>query len=170
MALELALLILLLFLPGYLLVNVVFPARGSLGGDLDSLYRVFLGVLLSVSITIIYGSLLVILVPSPGRVLFLPQYLWPGLTVITILLFLGGVYRGAYPRISTWLGRPPARPLERPQEGRELLERLTEIEARLEQARAASQAKGREATEMEELISRLEEEKRSLEEEAGRLW
>lgn len=171
MALEFAFLLLTFFLPGYFLVNLVFPGKGSLGGELDALYRAFLGIVLSVSITIAYGTLLVILGTLEGSVLFLPRYLWPGLAIATLLLFLGGVYRGAYPRISRWLGRMPAAPAKAPGTDTSIFDELEEVEDRLEEAlRRAGEARGEEAARIQETIRQLEDRKRKLEERAGRLW
>jgi hypothetical protein len=140
---------------------------------MDVLYRVFLGVVLSVSITMAYGTLLVVLGTLQDSVLFLPPNLWLGLAVITLLLFLGGAYRGAYPRIGRWLGRSPAAPSAQPGTSTEIYDRLLELIERLEEARkraGAIQAGTKEAVMTERLIRELEAEKRRLEEEAGRLW
>ncbi len=172
MALELAFLVLTFFLPGFFLVNLLFPEKGSLGGDLDYLYRAFLAVLMSVSITVIYGSVLVIAVKGSEQVLFRPEYLWPGLGTITLLLFLGGLLRGAYP----WLLGRPIPPRDEPSvEGRkgvELFDRLADVSARLEEARRRlKDSEGvQERHDLERLVVELEAEKRRLEEEAKEIW
>ncbi|MFQ5986858.1 MAG: hypothetical protein ACE5KQ_05815 [Thermoplasmata archaeon] len=160
MVLELVLLIFPLFLPGFLLVNVFFPGRRSLGGELDILYRVFMGIVLSVAITILYGTLLVLLAGA-GQVIFLPETLWPGLALLTLVLFLLGVFRGAYPRIARFLGRTPAPPARQEAEGDDLFSRLEEVSAELEVAEAAEE---KETAGIEE----LRREKRRLEREASR--
>ncbi|MFQ6013461.1 MAG: hypothetical protein ACE5LS_07445 [Thermoplasmata archaeon] len=160
MALELALLVLPLFLPGYLLVNVLFPGRGSLGGSVDVVYRVFLGIVLSVALTVVYGTLLIILAGS-DQVLLRPETLWPGLALLALVLFLVGVFRGAYPRLATLVGRTPAPPGRGDEEEDDLFDRLMDVTARLEAAKAAPEG---EAEDIEE----LRQEKRRLEEEAAR--
>lgn len=160
MVLELALLVLPLFLPGYVLVNALFPARGSLGGDLDAVYRLFLAVLLSVALTAALGTLLVVL--SAGeRVLFLPSILWPVLAALTTALFLVGVLRGGYPWLQRLLGREAAS--EAAWEGGDhtRLDRLAALTEELAGARRA---------EDEGRVRRLEAEKRRLEEEAASEW
>ncbi len=157
--LEIALLILPLFLPGFLLVNVLFPGRGSLGGDWDVVYRVFLGVVLSVALTVLYGTLLIVLAGA-DQVLLRPETLWPGLALLALALFIVGVVRGAYPRIARVLGR--TRALPGPSEVEEdVLDRLLDVTARLE---AAEAVEGGDA----EGIEALRQEKRRLEEEAAR--
>lgn len=172
-ALELALLPLIFFLPGYFLVNLLFPRRKSLGGDLDPLYRAFLGILMSVSITIVYGSLLVNLARGSDQVLFKPEYLWPGLILLTVLLFFSGMHRGAYPRIRRWLRMTKPAPSVEMRERVDIFDRLTDISTRLGEARkqAASNGLGDgEVARLRRLIEDLEAEKRRLEEEAMGLW
>ncbi len=170
MAFELVLLALLFFLPGYLLTNSVFPRRGSLGGSLDPLYRVFVAVLLSVSLAVVVGSALVILGESMGLVLFRPSYLWPGLLVISVAFFLLGVVRGAYPRLSKALGRVVPASEDRPPVDTRLFSRLEEVAAELEEARRRAAIAPEEAGVMRRRIAELEEEKARLEEEASKLW
>ncbi|MDX1534215.1 MAG: hypothetical protein R3291_01170, partial [Thermoplasmata archaeon] len=107
MVLDLTLLVFPLFLPGFLLVNVLVPGRRSLGGDYDLLYRVFFGVVLSVAITLLYGTVLIVL-GGTDQVFLRPETLWPGLALIALALFLAGLARGAYPPIVRLLGRSPA--------------------------------------------------------------
>ncbi|MFQ5907573.1 MAG: hypothetical protein ACE5JE_01905 [Thermoplasmata archaeon] len=158
--LELVLLIFPLFLPGYFLVNVFFPGRGSLGGDWDAVYRVFLGVVLSVALTVIYGTLLIV-VAGADQVLLRPETLWPGLALLALALFLAGVVRGAYPRIARVLGRTPAPPGRQDEVEEDVLARLLDVTARLE---AAEAGEGGDAGDLEA----LRQEKRRLEEEAAR--
>ncbi len=160
MVLELALLIFPLFLPGFFLVNVLFPGRGSLGGEFDLLYRVFLGVVLSVAITILFGTLLIVLAGT-DQVFLRPETIWPGLALLALVLFLVGLARGAYPPIVRFLGRTPAPPGRKEPEGDDLFGRLLEVSDELEAAEAAEDG---EAARIEDL--RIE--KRRLEEEAAR--
>lgn len=170
MAVELVLLALLFFLPGYLLTNSVFPRKGSLGGDLDPLYRIFMGVVLSVSLAVVFGSALVILGGGIGQVLFRPEYLWPVLIVISVVFFLVGAARGAYPRISAALGRSVPAAEVRPPTDTGTFDRLEEVTARLEKARLQVATAPAEAEALNRLIADLESEKARLEEEASRQW
>ncbi len=157
---ELTLLIFPLFLPGFLLVNVLFPGRGSLGGEFDRVYRIFFGIVLSVVITVLYGTLL-IMVAGADQVLLRPETIWPGLALLALVLFLAGLARGAYPPLVRLLGGTPAAPGRKEAEGDDLVGRLLEITAELE---AAEAAEGSEPSRIEELRN----EKRRLEEEAAR--
>ena len=49
-------LLLLFFLPGWTLVNLLFPRKGELDREYDLLYRLTLGIVMSVVVTILYGS------------------------------------------------------------------------------------------------------------------
>ncbi len=173
MAVEIALLVLVFFLPGLFLVNLLFPERGSLGGELDRLYRGFLGVVMSLSITILYGTLLVIATRGPEEVVFRPELFWTGLFVLTAILFVAGAFRGAYP----WLVRRPrpltVEPSEGGARGFELIDRLTEVTTSLEETRRILRAPGMvegERGRLEGLVKELEAEKRRLEEEAEDPW
>ncbi len=165
-----ALLVVAFFLPGYFLVNSVYPRRGSLGGELDLLYRVFLGVVVSVSLVVVYGTALVILGEGTGQVLFRPEYLWPGLVVLSVVFFLVGVLRGAYPKLSAALGRSVPGDQTRPSPKTEVLDRLSEVSARLEEARRQAATDPEQAARMKGLIAELELEKTRLEEEAIKEW
>ncbi len=166
LALEQAFLLLLFFLPGYFLVNAAFPRPRSFGGDLDPLYRVFVGVLASVALAILYGTVLVIAGQARGAVLFLPETLWGGLAVLTALLFVLGALRGAYPRLRRWVGLPA--PEAAPSEEEDTsLDRLVELAAELEELeRAHREARGEEAERLARRVEEITAEKRLLEERA----
>ncbi|MFP4608785.1 MAG: DUF1616 domain-containing protein [Candidatus Aenigmatarchaeota archaeon] len=87
-----------LFLPGFSLINAVFPLKGELNEELDLLYRVIYGIGTSVAIVILLGFVLGSLPYDGGY--FTARYLWIGLIVITISSLMIGWYRGAY----QWLG------------------------------------------------------------------
>lgn len=90
-------LLLAFFLPGYTLVNLIFPRRGELDPEYDQVYRITLGMGLSVVITIFVGFVLNALSSSEaGYVRAGP--LWLVLTSLTGLFLLAGWLRGAYPR------------------------------------------------------------------------
>ncbi len=168
--LELALLPLIFFLPGYFIVNSMFPGKGTLGGNLDLLYRVFLSIVTSVSLVIVYGTTLVLLGQGTEQVLFRPDYLWPGLAALSVVFFIVGVMRGAYPRISAALGRqvPDFEPRAEVSTG--TFDRLVEVTARLDDFRRRASTSPEEAESLKGLIEGLESEKARLEEEAAGKW
>ena len=87
------------FLPGYTLVGLLFPRRGELDPEYDGVYRVALGMGLSIVIAIVVGFMLnAISTEDQGYVSAGP--LWSSLLAVTAVFFLGGWWRGAYP----WLG------------------------------------------------------------------
>ena len=104
-------LVLLFFLPGWTLINAVFPRKGELDREYDSLYRITLGVVMSIVVVILYGFALNSLgVQSSGFGYFNAANLWAGLSVITVAFFLAGWWRGAYPflgRLHPKLARMP---------------------------------------------------------------
>ena len=100
-------LLLVLFLPGYTLIQAMFPRRGELDEEFDTLYRVTLGMAMSICVVILIGFVLGN--PSLGNA---PD--WDGWSdgdkgyfqtffvttslATTILIFFGiGWFRGAYP-------------------------------------------------------------------------
>ncbi len=96
----LATIIMVMFLPGYLLVNTLFPARGQLDVEMDQLYRFGIGMVLSIFITIGDGIFLNTLgTDSTGHGYITGPNLWITLSIITAFLFVLGWYRGAYPKM-----------------------------------------------------------------------
>lgn len=84
------------FLPGYTLVNLLFSRKGELDPEYDIVYRIALGMGLSIVIAIIVGfALNAISTEEQGYVTAGP--LWLLLVSITALFALGGWLRGAYP-------------------------------------------------------------------------
>jgi hypothetical protein len=87
------------FLPGYTLVGLLFPRRGELDPEYDVVYRVALGMGLSIVIAIVVGFMLnAISTEEQGYVSAGP--LWISLVSVTAAFFAAGWWRGAYP----WLG------------------------------------------------------------------
>jgi hypothetical protein len=87
------------FLPGYTLISLLFPRKGELDPDYDIVYRVALGMGLSIVIAIFVGfGLNAISTETEGYVS--PGPLWISLLSFTVVFFVAGWYRGAYP----WLG------------------------------------------------------------------
>src|SRR4030066_546341 len=101
---------LIFLLPGYTLVNLMFPRRGELDPEYDFVYRITLGMGLSVVISIFVGfSLNAISDEETQYVRSGP--LWIALSSLTGLFILAGWVRGAYPRagyIHPSLYRPTA--------------------------------------------------------------
>ncbi len=89
------------FLPGYTMINALYPAKGQLDEKLDILYRFSYGVGLSVAIVIILGfSLGNIPLGGGDQGYFVGRNIWLGLVSTTIVFFLIGWYRGAYQSLS----------------------------------------------------------------------
>lgn len=87
------------FLPGYTLIAAMFPRKGELDPEYDVIYRIALGMGLSIVIAIIVGfALNAISTEDQGYVSAGP--LWISLVSVTAAFFIAGWFRGAYP----WLG------------------------------------------------------------------
>lgn len=86
-------------LPGYTLVCLLFPRKGELDPEYDIVYRIALGMGLSIVISIFVGfALNAISTEEQGYVTAGP--LWASLLSLTAVFFAGGWFLGAYP----WLG------------------------------------------------------------------
>ncbi len=88
----------LFFLPGYTFINMLFPKRGELDLEYDQLYRIGLGMGMSIVIAILTGYVLGYLA------LFYSVYIWAALLNLSLLFFLIGFFRGGYPTIRRWMG------------------------------------------------------------------
>ena len=103
---------LVLFLPGYTLVNLLFPRKGELDREYDALYRITLGIVMSIVVLVLLGFALNAVSPSTGMGYFTGPNLWVSLTVLTVVFFVAGWWRGAYPplgRLHPALRRPAPR-------------------------------------------------------------
>ena len=103
---------LVLFFPGWTLVNLLFPRKGELDREYDALYRVTLGIVMSIVVLVLLGFVLNAASPAEGLGLFTGTNLWISLTALTVAFFAGGWWRGAYPslgRLHPALKRPTAR-------------------------------------------------------------
>lgn len=86
------------FLPGFMLINMMFPRRGELDPEYDLVYRCALGMGTSVVIAILVGfALNAISTEDQGYVTAGP--LWIVLLTLTGVFALLGWFRGAYPRL-----------------------------------------------------------------------
>ena len=100
-------LLLVLFLPGYTLIQAMFPRRGELDEEFDTLYRITLGMAMSICVVILVGFVLGN--PSLGNApdwegisdgdkgYFQTFFVTISLLLTTFLFFIAGWYRGAYP-------------------------------------------------------------------------
>ena len=100
-------LLLVLFFPGYTLIQAMFPRRGELDEEFDTLYRVTLGMAMSICVVILIGFVLGN--PSLGNApdwkgisdgdkgYFQTFFVTTSLLLTTLLFFIAGWYRGAYP-------------------------------------------------------------------------
>ena len=98
-----AALILVFVLPGLLLVNLLYPRRGELDREYDTLYRLTLGIVLSIAVTVLWGFVLNALGVNAATGLGYVQApeIAEGLVGLSVLFFVLGWWRGAYP----WLAR-----------------------------------------------------------------
>ena len=91
-------LILLIFLPGMALVYALFPRKGDLDLEYDTLYRIFLGVGFSVVITILIGFILNLFgVKDDGTGFFTDINIIISLLSITLICAVIAWFRGAFP-------------------------------------------------------------------------
>lgn len=103
---------LVFFLPGYTMVNMLFPRKGELDPEYDQIYRATLGMGLSIVISIIVGFGLNA-VSTAGHGLVTAGPLWTALLSVTAMFAFVGWFRGAYPEagsIHPALYRAPAVP------------------------------------------------------------
>ena len=108
-----AALLLIFLLPGYALVNALYPRKGELDREYDGLYRVTLGIVLSIAVTVLWSFLLNSLGVDPGTGLGQVRdvNIAAGLLGLTAAFFVAGWWRGAYPwmvRLHPSLARTPA--------------------------------------------------------------
>jgi len=84
------------FLPGYTLINAIYPGRGELDEELDMLYRITYSIGMSVVVVLIVGF---VLGHTPGTG-FVAINMWISLVSLTGLFFFVGWYRGGYQSLS----------------------------------------------------------------------
>ena len=135
---------LVLFFPGWTLVNLLFPRKGELDREYDALYRITLGIVMSIVVLVLLGFALNAASSAEGLGYFTGTNMWVTLTALTLLFFAGGWWRGAYPR----LGRlHPALKRPAPREPTSILGDLDVDRATLERFRelAAEREKWRRA-------------------------
>lgn len=85
------------FLPGFFLIMALFPRKGELDKEFDLLYKITLGIGMSVVIVILNGFFLGNVLPlENGKGQFTATNIWISLSVISLVFFIIGWYRGAY--------------------------------------------------------------------------
>lgn len=84
------------FLPGWTLVNMLFPRKGEMDPEYDSVYRLTLGMGLSVVIAIVVGFVLNAM-SSESQGLVTSGPIWAALLGFSGFCLLVGWLRGAYP-------------------------------------------------------------------------
>jgi len=113
-------LLLVLFIPGYTFIQALFPRKGELDEEFDTLYRITLGMAMSICVVILVGFVLGN--PALGNApnwgswsdgdkgYFQTFFITTSLLLISIIFFVVGWYRGAYPwtaNIHPTLARAP---------------------------------------------------------------
>lgn len=89
--------ILLFFLPGFLLVQAIFPRKNELDENEDMLYRIVLGIALSIVVNIAIGFILGSMPLSDGHGAFTEMNILISIIVVSLIFGVVGWYRGAYP-------------------------------------------------------------------------
>src|SRR2546430_1481709 len=105
-------LVLLFFLPGFLLINALYPRKGELDREYDALYRVTLGIVLSIAVTVFWSFFLNSLGvnEASGLGYVVGPNIAGGLIGLSAAFFALGWWRGAYPwmaRVHSSLARVP---------------------------------------------------------------
>ncbi|MCI4371055.1 MAG: DUF1616 domain-containing protein [Thermoplasmata archaeon] len=96
-------LVLLFFLPGYLLIHALYPRKGELDREYDTLYRLTLGIVLSIAVTVFWSFFLNSLGvdTATGLGYVVGPNIAGGLLGLAAAFFVLGWWRGAYP----WMAR-----------------------------------------------------------------
>ncbi len=84
-----------------MLIKAMFPRKGELDEEYNGLYVITLGMATSICITILVGFVLGSIEPkADGKGYFDTPYIVASLVLVTVVFFVVGWWRGAYP----WLG------------------------------------------------------------------
>jgi len=92
-------LLLIFFLPGFTLIRVLFPRKEELDPEYGLLYQIALGMVMSLVIVVLMGFFLTSMTKPTGGGYFDGATLWPSLGGLTVILFVVGWWRGAYPSL-----------------------------------------------------------------------
>src|SRR5712691_7357262 len=135
-------LVLLFFLPGYLLINALYPRKGELDREYDGLYRLTLGIVLSIAVTVFWSFFLNSLGVNGGTGLgyVVGPNIAGGLIGLSAAFFGLGWWRGAYP----WMARlhPALARVPKPGPGELLTEEERDHRVRLKLQELAEQREG----------------------------
>jgi hypothetical protein len=93
-------LLLIFVLPGVALIKWMFPRPGELDQEYNGIYVLALGMTTSVCITILVGFILGSITPRGDTGYFDRPFIVGSLVGVTVIFFVLGWWRGAYP----WLG------------------------------------------------------------------
>ena len=96
-------LLLIFFLPGFTFIKALFPKKEELDKEFGTLYQVVLGIGMSIVIMIIVGIVLGSMPLTNGKGQFTSVNIILMLSVITILLFIIGIFRNSYPGLTKLL-------------------------------------------------------------------
>ena len=113
--------LMLFFLPGFTLINALFPRKGELDEEYDILYRIGLGIGMSIAISILVGYILGGLLAA-----FYAENIAIFLITLTIIFFVIGIFRGSYPSIYA---------VEREETPEELMDKLEKLIKKAEEYR-----------------------------------
>ncbi|MFH0816953.1 MAG: DUF1616 domain-containing protein [Methanobacteriota archaeon] len=91
-------LLVVFFVPGYCLVNALFPRRNEFDSEIDLVYRITIGIGLSMALVILvnFGLNALGTNPDTGLGYIDAPYLWASLLALSGALFAVGWWRGAY--------------------------------------------------------------------------
>ena len=124
-------LLLIFVLPGVALIKWMFPRPGELDQEYNGIYILALGMTTSVCLTILVGFILGSIKPDNGTGYFDAPYIIGSLVSITVVFFILGWWRGAYP----WLGliHPSLARFPMPAEAPRTTKRHDDLVARIEE-------------------------------------
>ena len=135
-------LVLLFFLPGFLLINALYPRKGELDREYDALYRLTLGIVLSIAVTVFWSFFLNSLGinEATGLGYVVGPNIAGGLIGLSIVFFGLGWWRGAYP----WMARvhPSLARVPKPGPGELLTEDERDHRVRLKLQQLAEKREG----------------------------
>ena len=91
--------LLIFFLPGYMLVKAMFPGSKDLDKEYNTLYVITIGMAMSIVLTILWGFILGSIPPDPdtGKGYFKSPFIEGGLIGMTLVLFVVAWVRGGFP-------------------------------------------------------------------------
>ncbi len=134
-------LVLLFFLPGWLLINALYPRKGELDREYDALYRLTLGIVLSIAVSVFWSFFLNSLgVNASGFGDVTGPNIAGGLLGLSVIFFVLGWWRGAYP----WMARvhPALARVPKPGPGELLTEEERDHRMRLKLQQLAERREG----------------------------